>query len=94
MILGETVLVLGVSLFVVSSAWQMVLIPRSRRYRTDVPANARRGAGSSPFWQVNVYHPRNYQSEDGRRFHRKLAIAVLIQVVGMLLFMTGGVMLM
>lgn len=66
--------------------WQaVVLIPRSRWMRTDVRPGEPIGAGASRFWQWNVYNPRNYRSDAGRRFFRKLLLAVALQFISTLI---------
>jgi hypothetical protein len=78
--------VVGGLLFLGSAAVQMAVIhPRARTYRTDLRAGRHIGRGRSPFWQVNVLDPRNYDSPAGRRFYRILVGATLLQATGAVL---------
>jgi hypothetical protein len=82
---------LGALLFVGASVVQMVLLPRSLRYRTDLRPGQSVGQGRSFFWQMNVMDPRHYDSDEGRRFHRKMLTFTGIQLLGGLLIGMGVV---
>ncbi|MFL5384489.1 MAG: hypothetical protein ACJ8GN_18365 [Longimicrobiaceae bacterium] len=81
--MSDALFVLGAVVFIGASLVQMLVWhPRSVQYRTDLRPGQSAGEGASWFWQVNVFDPRNYRSEAGRRFYPKLLITACIQLVG------------
>jgi hypothetical protein len=65
----------------------IVLVPRSRRFRTDLAPGEHVGKGSSRFWQVNVYNSANYRSPEGQAFFRKLRGAAIVQLASILVLL-------
>jgi|1186.fasta_scaffold72332_2 hypothetical protein len=85
----EGLFVVAVILVVGSTATNMIiLLPQSRKYRTDLRPGQRTGEGRFPFWQLNVLSSENYNSPKGRKFHRKLMLVNYIQWAGIMLGFT------
>jgi len=76
-----------------SAVIMIVLIPQSRKFRTDLRPGQRTGEGRFPFWQLNVLNSENYSSLEGRRFYRRLMIANYIQWSGVIAAITCLVIL-
>lgn len=91
--IDDVVILTGLVMFVGGTIVQLVLIPRSVRHRTDVRPGGNPLSGNYPFWQLNLIDPRNYRGEDGRRFHRNLVIAVVVQLLGGLIYLPGSILL-
>ncbi|RMG70583.1 MAG: hypothetical protein D6722_08520 [Bacteroidetes bacterium] len=81
--------ILGMALFVGCGIMAALVLPHAlAKYRTDIPPGTSPYQGRSIFKQWNYANPANYTPE-GRQRLKWLYICTVLQMLGVLLLMTG-----